>query len=289
MTVGRELLLLSAALFAVRQVSGQTEGRAGADALSHYRLDAPPDWSATLPPGLAEVSGLASTRSGMLLAHGDERAEIWEWNPDERRARAHFGLRGPVRLLRGDFEDIALVGERLFLVTGSGEIFEGRVAPDGKTGPAVRRSRGLGQACEAEGMAWDPPTRSLLILCKTARTERWNHHLIILAISTETWRFEREPRLVVPAAALERATGKEHFHGSAMARHPRTGTYLVIAGPERTFVELSASGAVLGGGRLDRDHHRQPEAIVVGPDLTLFIGDEAAGHTARITAYAYRP
>jgi uncharacterized protein YjiK len=209
--------------------------------------------------------------------------------PTRRRTLARFGLRGRDRLLRGDFEDIALAGDRLFLTTESGEIFEGRAAPDGHVAPARRRTRGVGRTCGVEGLAWDAPTRSLLLLCKSARTERCKDHLIVLAISIDTWQFEARPRLLVPAAAIERVTRHRHFHGTALVRHPRTGSYLVLAGPEHAFVELSRSGAVLGGGRLDRKLHPQPEGMAVGPDLTLFISDEARGHTAHITAYAYRP
>jgi uncharacterized protein YjiK len=73
-----------------------------------------------------------------------------------------------------------------------------------------------------------------------------------------------------------------------MTWHPRTGTLLLLAGPQRTYAEISRNGEVLGGGRLDR-HHRQPEGIAVAPDLSLLISDEAAGRTATITAYAFRP
>jgi hypothetical protein len=258
-------------------------------ALAHYDLAGPPAWRAALPNPLSEVSGLAATPSGQLLAHGDERAVIWRFDPVRRRTSARFGLGARGHLLRGDFEDIARVGERLFLVTEGGEIFEGRTAPDGTVGPGRRRTFGLGRGCAAEGLAWDAPSRSLLMLCKTARTERWKDHLIVLAISIDSWRFENRPRLLVPSAAIQGVTGHRHFHGTALVRHPRTGSYLVLAGPEHAFVELSPSGAVLGGGRLDHDLYRQPEGMAVGPDLTLFISDEARGHTAHITAYAFRP
>jgi len=134
-----------------------------------------------------------------------------------------------------------------------------------------------------------PATESLLLLCKNARSERWKDQVVILAVSPETWRFEGRPRILVPQDRLANVTGEKRFNGSGFTRHPRTGTYLLLAGPQQAFAEISAAGEVLGGGRLDKDRHGKPEGIAVGPDLTLHISDEATRDEAAITAYAYRP
>jgi hypothetical protein len=52
---------------------------------------------------------------------------------------------------------------------------------------------------------------------------------------------------------------------------------------------VDGHGTVLAGGRLDPERHRQPESIAIAPDLTLLIGDEAAGKHATITSYAWHP
>jgi uncharacterized protein YjiK len=258
-------------------------------ALAHYDLTGAASWQEELPAELAEISGLAFAPDGQLLAHGDERGIVWRYDLEGRRAEGRFGLGDGGRVLDGDFEDIAVVGERLFLVTGAGAIYEGRIAPDGQVGNTARRIQGLHGAGEVEGMTWDPGTRSLLLLCKNIQSRLWKDSVVILAVSPDTWRFEKRPRILVPQDRLEKVTGKKGFSGSALTRHPRTGTYLMVAGPERTFAEISAAGEVLGGGRLHKDRHRQPEGIAVAPDLTLLISDEASGGTAGITAYAYRP
>jgi hypothetical protein len=258
-------------------------------ALAHYDLEGDAAWQAELPADLAEISGLAFTTDGQLLAHGDERGVVWRFDLASRRPAGRFGLGDHGGVLHGDFEDITLVGERLFLVTGAGAIYEGRIAPDGQIGRATRRSPDLGGGCEVEGMTWDPATKALLLLCKSTRSRRWKDEVVILAISPDTWRFEERPRILVSQQRLEAVTGEKRFHGSGLTRHPRSGTYLLVAGPQRAFAEISASGEVLGGGRLGKGRHRQPEGIAVAPDLTLLISDEAAGQDATITAYAYRP
>lgn len=268
--------------------AGSTEAQTGS-ALAHYDLDGATAWRAELPPDLAEISGLAFAPDGQLLAHGDERGVVWRFDLASRRPAGRFGLGDHGGVLHGDFEDITIVGERLFLVTGTGAIHEGRIARDGQIGRSARRIEGLGRGCETEGMTWDPATKSLLLLCKSTRSKRWKDQVVILAVSPETWRFEERPRIVVPEQRLEKVTGEKRFSGSGLARHPRTGTYLLVAGPQQAFAEVSAAGEVLGGGRLDKDRHRQPEGIAVAPDLTLVISDEAVRRSAAISAYAYRP
>jgi hypothetical protein len=279
---GLTLLLLSAV--AVRSGAAQAGG-----ALAHYDLAGAAAWQEELPRDLAEISGLAFAPDGRLFTHGDERGIVWRYDLENRRPAGRFGIGDNGRVIYADFEDITLVGERLFLVTAAGAIYEGRIAPDGQIGRAARRTQGPGRACEVEGMTWDPDSKALLLLCKNTHSKLWKDQVVILAVSPDTWRFERRPRILVPQHDLERVTGEKRFSGSGLTRHPRTGTFLMIAGPQRAFAEIGKRGQVLGGGRLDKDRHRQPEGIAVAPDLTLLISDEAAKGPAAITAYAYRP
>jgi uncharacterized protein YjiK len=265
-------------------------GAAGGDtALSHYALDAKPASQVHLAKELREISGLAFTRDGRLLGHGDERALVWQLDPATGKVLKRFGLGRAGHVLKGDFEDIQVVDDRVYLVTSGGEIVAGKEGANGAVVSTASVAEELGGACEVEGLAWDPSTRSFLLLCKQVLSRRWRHSVIILAVSSDTWQLESKPRMVIPEADLERATGTKGFHGSAMARHPRTGTYLLLAGPEHAFAEVDSTGRVLGGGKLDGKLHRQPEGIAIGPDLTLFISDEGAGKDAALTAYAWRP
>ena len=113
---------------------------ASGQALEHYDLAGKPAWRAVLPADLAEISGMAFTPEGRLLAHGDEHALIWNFDPRTRRLRGRFGLVGPGGILQGDFEDIAVIGERVFLVTSDAAIYEGKIVPEGSdvSSPSIR-------------------------------------------------------------------------------------------------------------------------------------------------------
>jgi uncharacterized protein YjiK len=286
--MGRASLWRLAAAIALLALPGPSAAQ-GPGALAHYDLRGAGDTRLELGKSLAELSGLAFTPDGRLLGHGDEKAVIYQLDPADGAQISRFAFAGPRGVLHGDFEDIQVVGQRIFLVTSSGELYEGRERADGQTVEAVRLTGGLDGVCSVEGLAWDPPTRSLLLLCKQVRSKRWRNDVVILAVSPETGRFEEQPRMIIPEGALDRATGARHFNGSALVRHPTTGTYLLIAGPQHAYAEVDARGRVLGGGRLDPERHRQPESIAIGADLTLLIGDEAAGKAATITGYAWHP
>jgi uncharacterized protein YjiK len=278
-----------AALAALGVLLLPADGPGRESALSHYRLDGKPAAQVHLAKQLREISGLAFTADGRLLAHGDERAVVWQLDPATGKVLKRFGLGRAGQVLKGDFEDIQVLDDRVYLVTSGGEIVAGKEGANGAVVGTASAAEGLKGACEVEGLAWDPSTRAFLLLCKDILSRRWRHSVVVLAVSSDTWQLEPKPRMVIPEGDLERATGSKGFHGSAMVRHPRTGTFLLLAGPERAFAEVDSTGRVLGGGKLDPKRHRQPEGIAVGPDLTLFISDEGAGKDAALTAYAWRP
>jgi hypothetical protein len=256
--------------------------------LQEYDLKGQPSARIELPAELAEVSGLASTEDGRLLAHGDERAVIYQIDFPSGKVVKRFAIGDAGGPLVGDFEDIQVAGDRVFLVTSAGVLVEAREGRDGETVPVLRRTRGLGGACEVEGLSWDEPSASMLLLCKQAQGKRWKDRLVILAVDPATGEFEPEPRLTVPDADLKDATGVKGFAGSAMVRHPRSGNLILVSGPAHAYAEIDASGRVLDGGKLPTKRHRQPEGLAIAPDLTLLISDEAAGAKATITGYAGR-
>jgi len=268
--------------------AGCADAQSSPGALTHYDPQGPPSQRLELPPELAEISGIAYTTDGRLLAHGDEQAVIYQIDM-ARGPVKRFGIGGAGGPILGDFEDIQVVGDRIFLVTSDGEIIEGREGADGATAPPVRRSRGLGGTCEVEGMSWDEASGTMLLLCKQAKGKPWKDQVVILAASPETGEFDPEPRLLIPQAELQRVTGGKGFFGSAITRHPRTGNYLMVAGPQQAYAEIDSTGKVLGGGKLPAERHSQPEGLAIAPDLTLLISDEAAKGKATITGYAYRP
>jgi uncharacterized protein YjiK len=240
-----------------------------------------------LVPELREASGLALTSDGRLFVHNDEQAIIHQVDPSTGGTIKAFrvGTLG----VAGDFEGLAIVDERFFLVTSAGDLLvfaEG--APNARVGFEAFPT-GLEARCEVEGLAYDAPTRSLLLPCKTTRGPYLARHLAVFAVSIETMTPEEAPRYLIPEEAIDEAGGRDAFRPSGIEVHPVTGSLLIVSAEDRTVVELSREGAILSVARLRARLHPQTEGLTFGLDGAMILADEGAGGRGRLSIYPVRP
>ena len=263
--------------------AGETRAPASANVLARYDFASPPQDRWELPRDLAELSGLAVASGGRLLAHGDERAVIFELDPAAHRVVKRFEFGRPAA--RGDFEGIAVVDDRLFLVTSDGVLYEGPEGADGETVRFETHATGVGRSCEVEGLVHDPGTRSLLLACKTPRAPPLKGRLTVFRWSLERGALDADPRFSLP---VEGPLGRRELHPSDITRDPGTGHYLVVAAREHVIAELSAAGEVLAAATLPRSLHPQAEGLAIAPDGSLLIGNERKSKGSSGTLSIYR-
>ena len=239
-------------------------------------------WYVDLPGRLDEVSGLAFSPDGRLFAHDDERGRIHEIDPATGAVGKRFDL--GAELVRDDFEGITIVGERFFLISSTGRLYEAREGADG-TDVAYRvTDSGVGRSCEVEGLDHDPATDELLIACKITLPDRGD--LVVHRLPVQPDRPRPEP-VRVPNRTLAEVGLDRDFDPSGIAVTP-TGSWILLSGRDDALVEITPDGAVLYGVELRSGRHPQSEGIAIGPDGTLYISDEKNGKEPRLTAYGPR-
>lgn len=238
-----------------------------------------------LPPALSEVSGLALTADGQLLAHGDGRGKVFV--VDYRRGSIvhEFSLGKPA--VKDDFEAITMVGDTVVLLASNGTIYE--VADGGRdtTGKFRSYDTGLGDECEFEGLAYDPAIRSLLLACKRVHAKAMRDSVIIYRLPRARDASQEPSHLAVAAQALVGANGKGGWHPSDITVDPSTGNYLLLSSQEQALAEITPAGVVVFSRPLPPGHD-QPEGIAITRDSLLIIGDEAKGGSALLTIYRWR-
>jgi hypothetical protein len=251
--------------------------------LELYDLAADAGKEEKLPRVLEEISGLATTPDGRLFAHNDERAIVYQIDQESGEVIKAFSL--GVLGISGDFEGIAVAGERFFLATSAGQIVEFR---EGEAGSSVRytiHSLGLGSRCEMEGLAFDEAEGALLMPCKTPRARDLEGHLVVFSVPVNSMKPDPMPRIFLPLEELAARGLGDGFHPSAIEVHPQTRSLILVAAREESLLELSPRGEILATKGLKRKDHPQPEGVAFLPDGSLVLADEGQGKRGTITRY----
>ena len=231
-----------------------------------------------LPGALSEVSGLALTPDGRLFAHGDETGDLFEIDYRSGVVVKHFSL-GPEEV-SADFEALAIRDSTFWLLTSKGRLYEFEEGRNGERVTFRTAEPPLGDDCEEfEAMTVDGD--ALVLACKKARKAYAGAlHLYRWPIGSRS-----AERIEVPADSIRaRMPEWEDFSASGITRRGDTGTFILVAGPEQGYIELSPDGRILVARALPADHG-QPEGVAWTSDGMLFIADEATGRTAAVTIY----
>ncbi|HEU4700112.1 MAG TPA: hypothetical protein VFS40_13095 [Gemmatimonadales bacterium] len=265
----------------------RTTARLDSTRLGSARADSAPIARWLLPEALNEISGLALTRDGRLLAHGDERAVVYELDYRRGLITRSFTVGDPA--VTGDFEGIAVVGDSLVLATSAGVLYVFAEGADGAHVGYRTLDTGLGHACELEGLAYDATRRALLLGCKQPGAALEGRGTLLFRVpfgpgTAATGGAAQAERVALDPAHLPAAW--KGFHPSAVEVHPVRGTYVLVAGIEGTLVEVTPAGALVRAGPLP-GAHAQPEGVALTADPALLVADEAKNGAAVVTLYPY--
>ena len=241
-----------------------------------YRHDRFRQWA--LPSDLREISGLALDPHGRLFAHCDERASIYQLDYEQGGVIKRFHFGDPAA--HGDFEGIAWVQDRIFLVTSDGHLLSAAEGADGEHVDFERFDTGLGRRCEIEGLHYEPEADILLLPCKTVLERRAHGRLVVFAWSPGLKR--RLPQLDIE---VDLPPGIR-LHASGVTRSPDTGALLIIAARQRSLIELDPAGGLRQVMKLpDPARHPQMEGIEMTRRGDLVIADEGGGGRGRLGVY----
>lgn len=235
---------------------------------------------------LAEVSGLALTPDGRLFAHADEAARIFE--VDYRRGTVVKQFWVGKESLRADFEGITFAGDRFFMITSKGLLYEFPEGADGERVDFTLHDTKLGKECEFEGVAYDSTANSLLLACKNSAKKSLKDMVVIYRYtlgsdSTGTGTSE----LTIPFAQAIGNNRWKNLRPTDITVDPWTGNYVMVAAQEKAILQVTPAGAVVFS-RLLAGSHRQAEGVAITRDSILIVADEGAGQAGAITLYRWR-
>ncbi len=235
-----------------------------------------------LSRSLKEISGLAVSASGQLYAHNDEHGRVFVLDAYTGSQLRHFDLgQGSVR---EDFEGIAVVGKRIWMVTAGGNLYEFDDPGEGALARITIHRTALDPGNDVEGLCYDASRGELLLACKGSAGTGKSGDKAVYAFSLKDKKLKPKPRFVLTRKQLSKIAEKGDCGFSGIERHPDTGSFLLISAQGRCIIELSADGTVLGHASLPKRLHPQPEGIAILPGGELVISDEDKGR-GQLTLY----
>ncbi len=122
---------------------------------------ASPDKRWELPKKLVEISGLSYVDKHSIACVQDEKASIYVFNVNKGdvETKTDFGD-------HGDFEGIEIVGKNAWVLKSNGTLYQVKDYLKDKNPMVKKYKTGLSAKNNAEGLAYDAISQSLLIACK---------------------------------------------------------------------------------------------------------------------------
>lgn len=257
---------------------------AGRGILGIFPLDSESMMQWRLPDRLKEISGLALTGDGRLLAMDDEFAVVYELDYDNGRLLKAFALGNPVA--KGDFEGIAVVDGLVYLTNSKGRVYLAAEGGDGQRVSFDTYKTGLGEYCEIEGLVQSSDDSRLYFLCKNVRDRDKIDGLMIFAWSVEKRELIEEQSILLPERAILAKLRMDRFNPSGITIDRQSGNFIVVSARQRALVEVDARGELIDARFLPLTaRHRQAEGIELTDDQRLLIADEGGSHRARLAVY----
>jgi len=238
-----------------------------------------------LPKKLREISGLALTPDERLLVVSDEKAIVYELDYQNGRIVKSFALGDPV--VRADFEGIAVLQDKIWLMTSDGLLFAAVEGLDGRHVRYKKYDTGHGDYCELEGLAQDRAAETLILACKQVKSKQ--NALMIFEWSASNSGIEHLRDVAVPERSIAGMIDEKRIKPSGIAVDPQTGERVLVAARQRALVRLTADGVLSEAIiRLKKGRHKQAEGIEMTRDGRMLIADEGGGGRARLAVYPAR-
>jgi uncharacterized protein YjiK len=236
-----------------------------------------------LSSSLKEISGLASTENGRIFTHDDERGIVYQIDYSNGKVLKKFsiGKRIPYR----DFEGIAAVKNKFYLITSSGDIYEFNEVMNGENSKCNIFKTGLTVSYNIEGLCYDPRTNSLLIACKGYPGKNLRGYRAVYSFDLKEKKLRTKPRFLLSLKYLNKKYGMKNFSPSAIEYNSKTGTFFILSSHVKAVIEVSSDGEILNGISLSGKIHIQPEGLTFTQDLKMIISDEGRGSRGTITVY----
>lgn len=232
-----------------------------------------PDKIFNMPETLKEISGIAWSDDNTLYCVQDEEGTIFIFNTRKSELSGTLQIFG-----KGDYEDIAIVGDKVYVVRSDGTLFY--FNHRNFTGEYEQIQIPI-NCTDIEGLCFDKSGKSFLISCKDQSINENESYRLIYTFSKENKHKPEiaftididEIRAMLNARYPDLTKEKIKFNPSAIAVHPLTKETYVLSANDR-MLAIYLDKKLIDIFPLPKELYFQPEGLDFTQNGDLFIASE---------------
>lgn len=262
-----------------------------------------PDKKWQLPKNLKEISGLSTIDPKRIACIQDEKGNIYVFNTNTGKVEQKIDFGDD-----GDYEGVEVLNDDAWVLKSNGSLYEVKDFLKSENAVSTRFKTELSKKNDAEGLAYDPISHSLLIACKghpfldkkegkefkalysfDLETKKLNLKPVLL-IEMDTIKFYKNYNTITYLgiellAYFDDSKGDLSFQPSGIAIHPITGNFYIMGSVGNLMMVFSRQGKILAMIKLRSKYHPQPEGMCFTDDGTLYISNEGDEKKATILKF----
>ena len=236
-----------------------------------YNLNEPEKF--IMSGNLLEISGICfdKGRPDTVYAIQDEDGKLFRmaWGI-KKNYHTKFGK-------KGDYEDVAIINETVFVLKSDGVLFSFKKEATGQEEiENAHEWKELLPSGEYEGMYADEAGQKLYILCKNCKEDDNDKKVSGYIFSIAGDSVMRSSGFSIDVTALHALTKKlkTGFRPSALAKNPLTGEWFVLSGSNKILVITDSAWKVKDVYPLNGNTFNQAEGIAFDAGGNLYISNE---------------
>jgi len=240
-----------------------------------------------MPKDLAEISGISYMDGQRFACVQDELGKIFIYNATLSSVEKEISFGAP-----GDYEELAVVGETIWVLRADGKLFE--VNNKNAAKPSVKEySTQLTTKQDPEGLCYDKKNNRLLIAIKGAEPGTENYKGIY-AFDLNSKKMDQQPVFKIDLQNKVFGNGSDKkkrnsINPSGISIHPISGDMYIIDGRNPQLLIIDAGGNIKKLYTLNSKEFAQPEGITFNSTGDLFIANEGTKQPGNIVQVKIDP
>jgi SdiA-regulated len=237
---------------------------------------------------LKEISGIVyDDRTNMLFAQNDEQGRLFRlsFEPNKQSGLEHITFGS-----KNDYEDVVKTDSSIFILNSNGSLIEMPFTANlFDSLPAVSSYINHVKG-EFESFYYDAAANTLVTICKSCAHEK-NKMRTAYKFDIATGQFADAPFYTIDIGVIKQLLKDEsaEFFPSAAAVHPMQKKLYIVSSIGKLLLITDLRGKIEKIFRIDPRLFPQPEGMTFAPNGDLYISNEAAGGTATILKFIYKP